>query len=437
MAILFKRSPHRAPDFDSFRQQESILIVSSLAVVAVLLLVHVSYEPVLGVPNRPLLLILSSFFLVLVLELVWLRATRATPPPTAVRAYSVASVWVAFVFVGAATFLGEVQDRHYAVLLVLPVISSAFRFSLASTLGVAGLAGLLNLLQVRYFFLIHPPEQLGEYFEAFSVSLLLFLVGAVVWFLATGMEREHTRLQRSLDELQRARDKLVAEEKLAAVGRLASSIAHEIRNPVAMIGSSLAAATGGRLAPDGREEMFRIAAAEARRLETLTDDFLSYARGRKPDRKRTPVAATLGYVAGLVRAKAEEKGVLVDVAGSASLEASLDPYQVQQALLNLALNAIDATREGGRVRLGAVPLEDGGCEVYVENEGDAIPQDVASRIFEPFFSTKPRGTGLGLAIARNIARAHGGDAALERNEPGRVRFALRSARASVSPPEGA
>lgn len=414
-----------ALDFESLRRQESILIVANLAVVAILLLVHVAAGPVMGVPNRPLILTLSSFFLVLVLELVWLLATRVPPSPAAIRAYLVVSVWLAVAFVGAAAFLSEIADRQYSVLFVLPVISAAFRFSLAGTLGVASLASLLSFLEVHYFFARHPPVLVGEYFEAFNVSLLFLLVGTVVWLLASDVRREQSNVERSLRELQRTRDTLVSEAKLAAVGRLASGIAHEIRNPVAMIGSSLAAATSGSLSPERRDEMFRIAAAEASRLESLTDDFLSYARTRKPELKLTPVGAAVGYVADLVRAKASERAVRVEVDCPESLATRMDPFQVQQALLNLALNAIDATPPGRQVTLGAAPSLDDTCDLFVENEGQAIPPDVATRIFEPFFTTKPGGTGLGMAIARNIARAHGGDARLENNEPGRVRIVLR------------
>jgi signal transduction histidine kinase len=424
VSITSKRSPVSARDFDSFRRQESTLILASLAVLAALLLVHVSFQSTLGAPSRPLLLTLSLYLLFLVLELAGLKAIGRPPSRGALHAYSTASVWIALGFVSVATFVGEVEDRHYSVLMVLPVVSAAFRLSLSGTLGLAGLAGLLNFVEVRYFYLKHPPEKVSEYFEAFSVSLLLLLVGMVVWLLANGLRREHVKLERSLEELELTRDKLVAEEKLAVVGRLASAIAHEIRNPVAMIGSSLAAATGGELAPARREEMFRIAATEARRLETLTTEFLSYARTRKPELKRTSVATTLGYVADLVRAKAAETGARVEVNCDEALLAVLDPFQVQQALLNLALNALDATPAGGRVLLVAAPAEGGGYDLVVENQGHVIPPETVARIFEPFFTSKPGGTGLGLAIARNIARAHGGDAVLAVNEPGRVRFAL-------------
>ena len=116
------------------------------------------------------------------------------------------------------------------------------------------------------------------------------------------------------------------------------------------------------------------------------------------------------------------------------LDAEVDGYQVQQALLNLLGNAIDASPEGTEIRLAA---ESAGDDLLIDvvNAGDAIPPQDAERIFEPFFSTKQGGTGLGLAITRSIAQAHGGDLELHVNRPGAVAFRLvlpRTGRAAHS-----
>jgi len=105
-----------------------------------------------------------------------------------------------------------------------------------------------------------------------------------------------------------------------------------------------------------------------------------------------------------------------------------DAGQLQQALMNLLLNAVDASPVGGTINLRSHDLDshDGDHRICidVENAGLPIPEPALSRIFEPFFTTKPRGTGLGLAIARNIARAQGGDLVLADNGPDRVCFSL-------------
>jgi signal transduction histidine kinase len=177
--------------------------------------------------------------------------------------------------------------------------------------------------------------------------------------------------------------------------------------------------------------MYGIARSEASRLERLTGDFLSYARPDQPRRGVLSVMEVVGYISEIARVHAATKGVTVGLEGDQTLQAIADREQIQRALLNLLLNAIDATPHGGHVALRCRASE-GGVELEVENSGDPIPQEVLSRIFEPFFTTKPHGTGLGLAISRNVARAHGGDLRVARNEPGHVCFAMTVSDPSAS-----
>ncbi len=169
--------------------------------------------------------------------------------------------------------------------------------------------------------------------------------------------------------------------------------------------------------------MFGIAIKESRRLETLTTDFLAYARPRNPQKSSSSLDDTLGYVADCFRARAKEGGVSIQM-HSSGLTADFDATDLQRALVNLVMNAVEASLPEGIVKLRASTNGKGCVQIEVENAGPGIPPDSVARIFEPFFTTKPQGTGLGLAIARNIARAHGGDLILSMNEPGRVCFAL-------------
>jgi two-component system sensor histidine kinase HydH len=329
---------------------------------------------------------------------------------------------VAFAF--GLAILGGMEDTHYIALMVVPVIAAAFRYTPFGIAVVVSASTVLTFLELWLYYRHHVPVSGTEYFEATNVVLIYVVVAAVVALLAAQLRRDRAQLEVSLEELGRTRDRLVTEEKLAAVGRLASSIAHEIRNPVAMIVSSLAVVNDDATDPAKRRELCGIAGEEARRLESLTTDFLAYALQRAPDRRLTSAATTVGYVADLARARAGQSGVIIETRCPAELEASFDPFQVHQALLNLVVNALEATPEGGRITLGAGRNNDG-IEFWVENEGETVPPGSIPRLFEPFFSSKPRGTGLGLAIARAVARNHGGDANLQTNEPGRVRFVLR------------
>jgi len=138
----------------------------------------------------------------------------------------------------------------------------------------------------------------------------------------------------------------------------------------------------------------------------------------------------LGYIASLGKAKATQAEIVIRLDVSPDLSAAIDDTQIQAALLNLLTNAFEAVPLGGVVTLGANVSADGELTIYVENSGEQVNEEIAPRIFEPFYTNKQKGTGLGLSIVHNIARSHGGHATLAINEPGRVRF-------SITIPDGA
>jgi signal transduction histidine kinase len=431
------KSPNVASDLESFKREQSLLILLNLAVLAGLLFVHVSFLSLLGPPSNLLIIVVAARFLMLIGELLWLQDLK-TNRRWPVTLYRHLSIWfsIGFAFLAAyvagAAGLSTIPDSHYSVLMVLPIISAALYFRLPGALAVTAVAIAVTFLQVWVFFRRHPPSDVSEYFEAATVCLIFLVVGPLVWSLVTYLRREQLRLKANLAELNRTRDRLVTEEKLAAVGRLASGIAHEIRNPVAMISSSLIMATRQSNNSQIRDEMFEVATQEAARLEKMTNDFLEYARIRNPDTKPVFLRETLGYVATLVTAKANQTDIVLNLDVSQDLQATIDDCQVQGALLNLLTNAFDATPSGGEVKLGAFTGDDGDVVIYVENSGDRLSDEVGKHIFEPFFTTKQKGTGLGLSIVHRIARSHGGNAMLAINESGRVRFAITIPPTSVS-----
>jgi signal transduction histidine kinase len=129
------------------------------------------------------------------------------------------------------------------------------------------------------------------------------------------------------------------------------------------------------------------------------------------------------YVASVTKSHATKRSITVSCELSEELPIEIDVSQVEGALLNLVLNAIDAIEEGGIIKLSAAQ-EGNLLRIDVQNSGPQIPAPVLDRIFEPFFTTKPSGTGLGLAIARGAARAHGGDLSLRNNQDGCVTFSM-------------
>ena len=288
--------------------------------------------------------------------------------------------------------------------------------ALLSIVGIAAFALAIQKLSIE----IDPYQWLGMAIAgAIGVSSAALLRG-----LRRARRQAEAEALKSHETLIR-QERLLAEEKLAAVGRLSSAIAHEIRNPVAMIASSLAMAIRLGQNEAQREEMFAIAAKEAERLEQLTTDFLAYARPSVLRAARTNVADQLKYVAATARAHALEKGVAIKIEVDPNLTGEFDAFQIRQALLNLVLNAVEACQHGDTVTLTAGTDGSGVIRLDVIDPARPIPSDVTAHIFEPFFTTKPAGTGLGLAIARNIARAHHGDLVLRLNRPEQVCFSIK------------
>jgi signal transduction histidine kinase len=410
-----------APDLDSFRRQESIFIILNLLILLGLFFLHLYFAAFWGMPS-PLLIAGIGFGVVLkASEWLWLRHLTQRLKPATLALLTWSSVALNIALASTLAVLTDKEDTPYFVLMVVAVLETAFRFELIAIIGVVTVVDVSLFLQVWWFYEKHPPLDVGEYYEAGITSLLFFIVGVVIWLLLADLRRKENRLASNVLELERTRERLVREERLAAVGRLSSAIAHEIRNPVAMIASSIA--TARQLNGAEREEMFAIASDEANRLSRLTTEFLDYASTRPPRLVETSVADLVGYVADASRAHASERGVHFDVNVPASIKVHADESQLQQALMNLLLNAVDASPVDGRVLLS---VHDGDQSVHidVENAGAAIREPALSQMFEPFFTTKPRGTGLGLAIARNILRAQGGDLVLVVNEPNHVCFSL-------------
>ncbi len=411
-----------ASDLSSFRRQESIFIALNLAILIVLFSLHLYFSAFWGKPTPLLMGAIAIGVLLKTVEWLWLRRLSGALKPGALTALTWASIALNITLASVLAVLTDREDTPYFVMMVVAVLEASFRFELIPILAVVGTVDFSLFWQVWWFYQKHPPRDVGEFFEAGITSLLFGIVGVLVWFLVADLRRKEVRLANNVLELEHAREQLLREEKLAAVGRLSSAIAHEIRNPVAMIASSIA--TARQLSGDEREEMFEIASEEAGRLSRLTTEFLDYASTRPPTLSSTSVTDTIAYVADASRAHASSKGVHFELGLSVDFTVQADEGQLQQALMNLLLNAVDASPADRGIVVRVRNDSKQHLSIDVENAGPPIGEPALSRIFEPFFTTKPRGTGLGLAIARNIARAQGGDLILSANEFDRVCFSL-------------
>lgn len=219
-------------------------------------------------------------------------------------------------------------------------------------------------------------------------------------------------------------DELCRLDRLAALGSLVAEIAHEIRNPLVSIKTLLELLPEQGNDPEFLESFVPVALDEVRRVERLLEALLSHARPVE-ESIGASVPDAIASVARLLHLRAREAQVLLEVRCPEELPAvGLGDDGLRQVLLNLAVNALDASPKNGAVVLSARPVGDSLC-VSVSDEGPGIPEELRSRVFEPFFSTKSgRSGGLGLAISHRLVSEAGGQLRAEEAEGGGARFEL-------------
>jgi signal transduction histidine kinase len=428
-------SPNAVPvdlDVEFPRQPDTVFSVLNMVVIATLLAANVFFARFWGPVSSYLFTVLSLGFLSHAALLVWLQTHKRSLTVSDLKKLT----WISISLTSLLTIAVSTTNRYdspYYILMMIPVLQAAFRFSLPATIAVILVADLLNFFWIWQYFRLGARVEFDEYLEAGAISLLYTLTGLVVWLLVNRLRYKELTLANKLEELDRTRHLLSEEEKLAAIGRLSSAISHEIRNPVAVISSSLQMARAANLDASQRDEMFQIAANEASRLEQLTSEFLNYALPHPPLKSQALVSEILGYLASSCRAYGTSKGLKLEVSAPEELMADTDLRQIQQALLNLVRNSIDASSQGQTVFIRGRSTDSGDILLEVENSGPPIPEESLPRLFEPFYTTKPAGSGLGLAISRNICRAHGGDLKLTQNRTGRVCFTIQLPRNSAEP----
>jgi signal transduction histidine kinase len=242
--------------------------------------------------------------------------------------------------------------------------------------------------------------------------------------LSIANARLYESLWASYAELAATRAEMVKRERLAALGELSAIVAHEVRNPLGVIFNAVASLR--RLLGQGGDSgmLLDILSEESDRLNRIVGDLLDYTRPRDPVLQHEDLGRVLqdSLEAARVQGGGAERPVLI----KAEVEPDLPPVPmdrrlIRQALVNVAVNAIQSMPQGGLVRVHARREAHGGREqlrIDVADQGPGIPAELLHRVFEPFFTTKAQGTGLGLAVVKRILEEHRGEIAVE-STPGR------------------
>jgi signal transduction histidine kinase len=224
---------------------------------------------------------------------------------------------------------------------------------------------------------------------------------------ATALVEERTSsLRTAMTELEQAQAKLIRQERLAAVGQLASTVGHELRNPLGVVMNVLyLMEAGAGDDPDG--PMRRHIATAKREISAATlivSDLLDYSAGRQPMLASVQVSE---LVAEALSVAPPPKSVQVVQQGEPQLAIEADHDQIRQALLNLMTNGYDSMAGGGVLTVSATPAGDS-VEITVTDTGSGMDEETLNSLFTPFFTKKARGIGLGLAVTKRIIEAHNG-----------------------------
>jgi signal transduction histidine kinase/predicted GNAT superfamily acetyltransferase len=245
---------------------------------------------------------------------------------------------------------------------------------------------------------------------------------------------------RMRNSLLKTQQELLEAERLATIGRMASSISHDLRHSLAAIVANAEFLCESRLSSEQREDLYHEVRVAVNQMTDLIDSLLEFSRTRESLRPTYgSVKETVEHVVQTIRSHPEFHGVRIAVNQTGNSVGWFDPRKLERALYNLLLNACEAvTGDAGRIDIDLCEVPNG-VEVRVADNGRGIPESIQGKLFEPFVSYgKENGTGLGLTVVQKIVQDHGGDVAVEKtSKEGTVfRLVLPLASSSSSVPWG-
>jgi PAS domain S-box-containing protein len=227
-------------------------------------------------------------------------------------------------------------------------------------------------------------------------------------FDAAGAYVGSTGIVRDVSRIKEMEAKLVEAERMAAVGELAASVAHEIKNPLAGIRGACEIISDLLPKEDPRRELSTEVHRQIDRLDRTLRDLLLFSRPPATKLEPSDLHGAIEHVLAVLLGDAQARGVSVVRRYAGTMpEVLLDARQMEQVFFNILLNAFQAMDFSGTVTI-TTEADEREVRVRIRDTGSGIPEENSERIFKPFFTTRSKGTGLGLAIVRNIMNAHGG-----------------------------
>ena len=252
-----------------------------------------------------------------------------------------------------------------------------------------------------------------DYKTIFQIQILVIitctvLMGALFAILVFVVKRGEGIIQKRAMERLRLKERLAHAERLSSLGEMAAGISHEIRNPLGIIRSSAELLKKKIAEIDPQNTFADIIVEEASRLNRIITDFINYAKPRNPNFALCRVEEVVDKNITFLEVQYKEQGHVIKKNYQNHLpEIMADSTMLYQSFLNILINAMQSTPDGGRIRV-EISSNDRWLTVHFDDEGQGIPPENLDKIWDPFFTTKEQGTGLGLGIVKNVVESHGG-----------------------------
>ena len=276
------------------------------------------------------------------------------------------------------------------------------------------LVAVVSVLGVIWLF-VHMSDRLSKFLQPLTEGAQAISNGNFSLRVAENGPGELGMLARSFNKMSSQLGTLIKSrvdvERRAALGNMAAGIAHEIRNPLATVATTVHGLSRGE-GNSERQEMYHVISEEIARVDNTISEFLRYAKPSEPVKQKVLLRDVFRSVRTLTAATAHEKNVVFNVLGDSALEIEIDSAHLRQILLNLTLNSLEALPEGGHITLRA-HREDQIAEISVSDDGIGLDEETLGEVLQPFFSTRSAGTGLGLSISNQLVEANDGKMEIE------------------------
>ena len=304
--------------------------------------------------------------------------------------------WVLEPFFGPSHWIHAVHSRF----CYIPIVVAASWFGLR---GGLYMATAISALVLPYIFTItaaNPHELSGELVEIVFYFAIAILTGSLI-------DREF-RIRRKQEETQL---QLERSQKLSMVGRMAASVAHEIKNPLASIKGAVEILKDKATSDSDKEEFASIVSKEIKRIDRTIGEFLEFARPRETKLERLNLSEVLRGSMKQIETHATKNKIQIRSDIDNDIIIHGDAEKIHQVMLNLLLNSIEASEAGSviDIRLSENKADDISVSLAISDHGKGIEESELEKVFEPFYTTKSSGTGLGLAVVKSIVENHRGE----------------------------